>query len=149
MQTQVLALEVTKPSEQTFKCLAPTRSRGGVILLFTQPIGTQEFENMEFLRRHALVPSSQVNDQLWSAAGPAAGNGSVLRARLLKESPRWRGVRIPGDPAAAANFIWWMHASGILARMHAGTLNRRVHDEGSRILGPDGVAQFWDLAASA
>jgi hypothetical protein len=146
MQTQVLALEVTKPSEQTFKCLAPTGARGGVILLFTQPIGTQEFDNMDFLQRHSLVPSSETNDQLWDAA--RRGTAGVLRTRLVEESRVWRGVRIPHDPNAAADFIWWLHTSGYLARMHAGNLHRKVEDEESRVLGPDGVAEFWELAVS-
>ena len=148
MQTQTVALEVTKPSEQTFKCLAGTGSRGGVILLFTQPVGTQEFENMDFLRRHALVPSSETNDQLWAMAADSARIDAALLSRLLEESCLWRGVRIPSDPQQAAGFIWWMQTSGFFSRMLAGNLDRKVQDEEYRVLGPDGVAEFWDLATS-
>jgi hypothetical protein len=148
IETQTLAFEVTKPSEQTFKCLAATGARGGVILLFTQPVGTQEFENMAFLRRQALVPSSETNDQLWAMAADKGRIDAALLSRLLEESHLWRGVRIPSDPQQAAGFIWWMQTTGFFSRMLAGNLDRKVLDEDSRVLGPDGVAEFWDLATS-
>jgi hypothetical protein len=148
MQTQIISLEVTKPSEQAFKGLLGTRSRGGVILLFSQPVGSQEYDNLDFLVRHSLVPSQQTNAELWGMAG---NNGSIdhaLRARLLEESRTWRGIRIPNDPQPAADFIWWMLTAGIFSRMLAGNKDLKVRDEQSGILGSDGVADFWDLAAS-
>jgi hypothetical protein len=148
LETQTLALEVTKPSEQTFKCLAPTSARGGVILLFTEPVGVQEFDNMNFLRRNSLVPSPETNVQLWSMAADAAHSEPSLRSGLLEEARLWRGVRIPGDPQQAAGFIWWMQTSGFFARMMEGNLDRKVQDEEGRILGPNGVSEFWDLATS-
>ena len=148
LETETLALEVTKPSEQTFKCLAPTAARGGVILLFTEPVGVQEFDNMNFLRRHSLVPSPEVNEQLWLMAADPVRSGVALQSKLLEEAGLWRGVRIPGDPEQAAKFIWWMQTSGLFSRMMQGNLDRKVQDEEGRILGPDGVAEFWDLATS-
>lgn len=144
LQGQTLAFEVTKPSEQTFKCLAPAKARGGVIMLFTEPVGTQEFENIDFLRRHSLAPSEEANTRLWASAGA----GGLIEPALLEESRNWRGVRIPADPAQAAAFIWWMHASGVFSRMLEGTLDREIRDEDGRILGPDGVAEFWDLVTA-
>jgi hypothetical protein len=149
MEQQTISLEVTKPSEQTFKCLVPTASRGGVILLFTHPVGTQEYENMDFLQRHSLVPSSETNDELWAMSRGADSTGAALLSRALDESRGWRGVRIPPDPVEAAEFVAWMHASGFFARMLDGNLDRKVQDEESRVLGPDGVSEFWDLATSA
>lgn len=148
LQQEVISLEVTKPSEQTFKCLAATRSRGGVILLFTQPVGVQEFDNMDFLRRHTLVPSSDANVQLWAMAKDNARLDRESRTQLFEEAGNWRGVRIPADPQEASDFVWWMLTSGFFARMLAGNLDRQVQDEESRILGPDGVSEFWDLATS-
>jgi hypothetical protein len=148
IQGHTLALEVTKPSEQTFKCLAGTGSQGGVILLFAQPVGVQELDNMDFLRRHSLVPSEQDNDQLWAMSADGARVDSALRSHLLEQSQAWRGVRIPDEPQRAATFIWWMLESGFFSRMLEGTLDRKVKDEDGRILGPDGVAEFWDLAVS-
>ncbi len=48
-------------------------------------------------------------------------------------------MRFNGAPQQAAAFIWWMQT---------GNLDRKVQDEESRVLGPDGVSEFWDLATS-
>jgi hypothetical protein len=149
METQTISLEVTKPSEQAFKCLLGTRSRGGAILLLSGPVGSQEYDNLDFLMRHSLVPSRESNARLWEVARDNAHAEPALRSRLFQESTAWRGVRIPGDPRQAADFIWWMLTSGIFARMMVGNLDRVVRDEASRTLGADGVAEFWDLATSA
>ncbi len=148
METQTISLEVTKPSEQAFKGLLGTQSRGGVILLFSQPVGSQEYDNLDFLVRHSLVPSKETNEQLWQMAGDNARVDPTLRTRLFEESRAWRGVRIPDDPQKASDIIWWMLTSGFFDRMLTGNLDRRVKDEESRILGSDGVAEFWDLATS-
>jgi hypothetical protein len=148
MQKQTISLEVTKPSEQAFKGLLGTRSRGGVILLFSQPVGSQEYDNLDFLVRHSLVPSKQTNAELWEIAGNNEPVDPALRTRLLEESHTWRGVRIPNDPQKAADFIWWMLTSGIFSRMLAANTDLKVRDEQSGILGSDGVAEFWDLAVS-
>jgi hypothetical protein len=148
MQTETISMEVTKPSEQAFKGLLGTQSRGGVILLFSQPVGSQEYDNLDFLVRHSLVPPRQTNAQLWEMVGDNPRMDSALRSRLLVESRTWRGVRIPGDPQTASDFIWWMLSSGILAGMLADNLDLKVKDEESGILGSEGVAEFWDLATS-
>jgi hypothetical protein len=147
MEKQIISLEVTKPSEQAFKGLLGTQSRGGVILLFSQPVGSQEYDNLDFLVRHSLVPSRETNEQLWEMVGD--NTRMELRSRLFEESRTWRGVRIPNDSQKAADLIWWMFTTGIFARMLAGNLDRKVKDEQSGILGSDGVAEFWDLATSA
>jgi len=148
LEEQILSLEVTKPSEQAFKGLLDTRSRGGVILLFSQPVGSQEYDNLDFLVRHFLVPTKEVNAQLWEMVGDSARTNSVLRDRLFEHSRTWRGVRIPNDAKQASEFIWWMLTSGVFARMLAGNLDLKVKDGQSGFLGSDGVAEFWDLATS-
>jgi hypothetical protein len=148
MDSRVVSLEVTKPSEQAFKALLGTRSRGGVILLFSQPVGRQEFDNLDFLERHALVPAKQINLDLWEMAGSGVRMDPGLKKILFEESRTWKGVRIPNDARQAADFIWWMLEAGIFARMLAGNLNLRIRDGRSDVLGPNGVAEFWDLAAS-
>jgi hypothetical protein len=148
MDKHTLSLEVTKPSEQAFKGLIGTQSRGGVILLFSQPVGSQESDNLDFLLRHSLIPSEETNTQLWKMAGDHARVAAEQRSNLLKGSRSWRGVRIPGEPQAASDFIWWMMTSGIFTQMLKGNLSRKVMDSKSRILGSDGVAEFWELATS-
>ena len=150
MEEQTISLEVTKPSEQAFKGLLGTQSRGGVILLFSQPVGSQEYDNLDFLVRHSLVPTEETNAQLWEMVGDRGARvDPALRSRLLEESRTWRGVRIPDDPREASDFIWWMFTSGMFARMLGGNLNLKVKDEASGFLGSDGVSEFWDLATSA
>ncbi len=148
MEEKTVSLEVTKPSEQAFKGLLGTQARGGVILLFSQPVGSQEYDNLDFLVRHSLVPSKETNAQLWEMVGDNARMDPALRSRLFEESRTWRGVRIPNDPQEASDFIWWMLTSGVFARMLAGNLDLKVKDEQSGFLGSDGVAEFWHLATS-
>ncbi len=148
MKEKTVSLEVTKPSEQAFKGLLGTQARGGVILLFSQPVGSQEYDNLDFLVRHSLVPSKETNAQLWEMVGDNARMDPALRSRLFEESRTWRGVRIPNDPQEASDFIWWMLTSGVFARMLAGNLDLKVKDEQSGFLGSDGVAEFWHLATS-
>jgi hypothetical protein len=139
---------VTKPSEQAFKALLGTQTRGGLILLFSEPVGSQEYDNLDFLVRHFLVPSKETNAELWEMAGNNASIDPTLRTRLLEESRTWRGVRIPNDPQQAADLIRWMLTSGMFTRMLEGNKVLKVRDEYSGILGSNGVAEFWDLAAS-
>jgi hypothetical protein len=148
LDEQVFSLEVTKPSEQAFKALLGTQTRGGVILLFSEPVGSQEYDNLDFLVRHFLVPSKETNAELWEMAGNNASIDPTLRTRLLEESRTWRGVRIPNDPQQAADLIRWMLTSGMFTRMLEGNKVLKVRDENSGILGSNGVAEFWDLAAS-
>jgi hypothetical protein len=148
MQEQTISLEVTKPSEQAFKGLLGTQSRGGVVLLFSQPVGSQEYDNMDFLMRHSLVPTKETNAQLWEMTRDNSATDPALRSRLFEEAGTWRGVRIPNDPQEASDFIWWMLTSGFFSRMLAGNLQMKVKDEQSGFLGSDGVAEFWDLATS-
>lgn len=147
LTNEVISMELTKPSEQSFKCLIPAQSCGGVILLLTPPVGKQEFENIDFMERHSLIPSAETNLQIWRLAEEGRTDAAVMDS-LLAECGAWRGVRVPGDPEAATKIIWWMLTSGLLSRMLAGTLDRKIIDEGSRVLGPNGVSEFWDLAAT-
>jgi len=148
LDKEVISLEVTKPSEQAFKAILGTQTRGGVILLFAEPVGTQEFDNLDFLERHALIPSKEVNTQLWEMTGNGAGIDPALRKRLFEESRTWRGVRLPKGSQRSADFIWWMLESGILSRMMNVNKSIRVKDGKSNILDSNGVDDFWDLAVS-
>lgn len=54
-EKEVIALEITKPSEQTFKALLTPKQRGGAVLLLSDPVGKQEEDNLDFLSRHGLL----------------------------------------------------------------------------------------------
>jgi hypothetical protein len=148
LDENVISLEVTKPSEQAFKALIPTSMRGGVILLFSEPVGQQEFDNLNFLQHHGLIPSREVTQELWAMAEHGGGLDYPLHKRIFREASSWRGIRLPWRSQKSADFIWWLHQSGILERMLSANVTQRVLDEQSRVLGPNGVAEFWDLATS-
>ncbi|MBN2084911.1 MAG: hypothetical protein JW748_06760 [Anaerolineales bacterium] len=148
LDENVISLEVTKPSEQAFKALIPTSMRGGVILLFSEPVGKQEFDNLNFLQHHGLTPSREVTQELWAMAEHGGGLDDALRRRFFREARFWRGIRLPWRSQKSADFIWWLHQSGILAWMVSANVAQQVVDERSRILGPNGVAEFWDLVTA-
>lgn len=45
------AIEITKPSEQAFKALTPPTTIGGSLLLLSEPVGRQEYDNINYLER--------------------------------------------------------------------------------------------------
>jgi hypothetical protein len=145
----VISLEVTKPSEQAFKALLGTELRGGVVLLFSEPVGRQEFENLDFLGRHGLVPSGQTNAKLWEMAESNATIEDVRKARLFDEARTWRGVRLPKDARKAVDSIWWMLTTGVFSQMMACQAGPGAGDEYPDELGANGVTRFWSLVVSA
>lgn len=80
----VISSEITKPSEQSFKALLDNDSIGGSFLFFANPVGRQEYDNLDFLAKNNLLSSNP------------------------------RGVVIPKDPIQAANLIWKYYNDGIL-----------------------------------
>ena len=145
-QKHIISLEITKPSEQAFKALLGTHSRGGAILLFSEPVGQQESDNLDFLQRHFLIPSEQTNSRLWKMADHAAAvdDASVL----FDEARGWRGIRLPRQPQKASNFIWWMLTTGIFSQMMACQATANSKDKYPNELGADGAAEFWNLVES-
>ncbi|GIW69942.1 MAG: hypothetical protein KatS3mg101_0689 [Patescibacteria group bacterium] len=64
----VIALEITKPSEQAFKALCDFDMVGGSLLLFAHPVGRQERDNLDFLRRHGLIFDVKMTEKMWGMA---------------------------------------------------------------------------------
>jgi len=141
-RTPPISLEVTKPSEQAFKALMNPQVIGGAILLFSQPIGRQEYDNLNFLERHHLLPSQAEQRTLWIAAQSDSSVAEDIPAQ------HWRGLRLPDDPAAAARFIDWCLRHGIFRQMLEYRLTPHPSDLDAREIQPDGVAQFWKLTQS-
>ncbi len=126
-QQQTISIEITKPSEQAFKALLSSQQVGGSILLFTQPVGRQEYDNLEYLRRNKLIPSLEETQNLWQ--------GSKEVRRMEIEVRGWRGIQLPDDPQYANVFINWL-------------MSRRVLEEMAKFVPKDtskskGVEQFW------
>ena len=51
----VFACEITKPSEHTFKSILSINQRGGMPMLFASPVGRQEYDNLDFVKRLGLL----------------------------------------------------------------------------------------------
>lgn len=132
---EIISLEVTKPSEQAFKALVDPTKRGGSILLFSDPVGRQEWDNLTFLERHGLVPKHAGTKRRWMFAEGANPPDS----EMLADAHHWRGLRLPSDPAQAAAFTLWCLRYGIFAAM-ADFAGYPKHPE----LASDGVGKFWE-----
>lgn len=131
------AVEITKPSEQAFKAILTPSERGGVILLLTPPIGRQEKDNLNFLIRHDLLPSNEMQREL---------EDHLLNQELLPDeemhrwhyrASHWRAIRLPQDPKRAAIFIQRLKKNGVLFAMLS------YVSEGRTELTSNGVAQIW------
>ncbi|MFA5932816.1 MAG: hypothetical protein WCV81_00960 [Microgenomates group bacterium] len=136
----VISMEITKPSEQAFKALFCPRQKGGTILLFSEPVGRQEFDNLNFLRRHHLIPLKSEMDKLWYEAEKGLiidGGGKWI----IENAKHWRGLVLPQGSQAAAAFIWWCLQQGVFKEM---VKNFYCPKEDTEELGSDGVRKFWE-----
>ncbi|OGD63884.1 hypothetical protein A2160_01470 [Candidatus Beckwithbacteria bacterium RBG_13_42_9] len=135
-QKEVPTLEITKPSEHAFKVLFTPKELGGVILLFTEPVGRQEEDNLQFLYRHHLLPTSQENSVL---ERQLLSNQPSLSKEILEKAHHWRGLILPQDPQRAITYIRNARDLGLFSQMLKFV---RSHDSESA---HDGVARFWQL----
>lgn len=138
-ENTTITFEITKPSEQAFKALLKPFHVGGSILLFITPIGRQEYDNINFLIRHYLIPSQEENVQLWELAKLQ----SLISPELLEKSHTWRGIRLPETGTAASQFIMWGLNQGLFTSMlkfELSPMAERCKDE----IASDGVARFWE-----
>lgn len=137
----VFAVEVTKPSEQSFKALNTPRQRGGVVLLFSEPIGRQEYDNLAFLARHELLPSPR--DRLRLERFLRFGERRLIDQPFLTRAERWRGLMLPTSGWEAGMAIEKLRRSGILAAM----VDFTGYMEHAELRG-DGVKQIWKILAA-
>jgi hypothetical protein len=146
-RSEVLAFEVTKPSEQSFKALCHPDQRGGVVLLLSEPVGMQEHDNLEFLRRHGLIPSRAEQQRLFSLAHSRVVQKQAERQDWLQRATHWRALQLPVDGWEAARFIAWCLREGLfeaMGRMGAGAAPSDRHPDE---LSPEGVRLFWTRVA--
>jgi len=92
---KVFSMEITKPSEQAFKCLLNPSQRGGVFMFFANPVGRQERDNLAYLKRGKLIPYARENKVLWN-------NSNV---DTLFDKKTIRGLELPFHSEASAAFI--------------------------------------------
>jgi hypothetical protein len=135
-EEKVIGVEVTKPSEQTFKALLTPKMRGGVILLFAEPVGRQEDDNLMFLRRHNLLPALDEQREIdkWAVSS------EQLSARIISQSKHWRGLMLPLDGRQAGEAIKKYRESGLLKAMSEFSGFMPGHEE----LNADGVEKIWE-----
>jgi hypothetical protein len=130
-EQNVIAIEIVKPSEQAFKAMLTPTQRGGAILLFMQPIGKQEEDNLAFLSDHKLIPNAEDQKNLYRLA--LSGN---VPADI--HCP-WRALQLTNSPIKDAVFINWCISAGVFSAM-AGRKGSRSNDPE---LASNGVEQFW------
>ena len=118
-QNNLIHLEITKPSEQAFKAILPPNLVGGSLLLLANPVGRQEYENIDFLKRHGLIPSE---------------------SEMIP-----RAIRLPKEPKSAADFILWGLESGLFLKMSSDDFKFSVESLKSGEVGPDGAKDFWKI----
>jgi len=105
----IFSIEISKPSEQAFKCLLNPRQRGGVFMFFANPVGRQEFDNLAYLRREKLIPSEGENKLLWKDRNSVFDNKEL--SELIKAS---RGLELPFHSETSAAFINKCINSGLI-----------------------------------
>ncbi len=138
-QKNVVSIEITKPSEQSFKALMDCKAENAPILLFTEPVGRQEYDNLDFLKRHKLIPNNQDQNTLLQMK---------INPEILKKASSWRGIRLIRNPIEAANFIYWCLESGIFSRMMRYKQALTKDSFNPNELSPNGVKTFWEKVDS-
>lgn len=138
----LVALEVTKPSEQAFKALVSPQRRGGTLLLFSHPVGRQEDDNLAFLQRHRLLPTAETQRALWEYAAQERSL-SASESALLNKALTWRGLRLPDDPVKAADLIGWTLQQGVFSQMIRCVNVPQPDDPAPQELSAEGVNEFW------
>jgi hypothetical protein len=134
-----IALDVTKPSEQAFKALTTPKQRGGALILFSTPVGGQEYDNIHFLRNHELMPHGNETRMLWKLANDQQ---SMQGSELLEKARHWRCLLLPDDPQEAAAFTNWCLTEKVFA-----TMMHYTHALNSQEVKSNGVEQFWTQVA--
>jgi hypothetical protein len=137
LKKNVVLLEISKPSEQAFKAVLGPEFRGGVLMLFNQAVGRQEYENLDYLVRRNLIPDGGENDKLWLTA---------LEGKIYSEktSHLKAGIRLPIEATLAAGFIQWCLEKGIFIKMMLADKNE---DNYPNELNGNGVERFWERTA--
>jgi hypothetical protein len=148
LDQHVISLEVTKPSEQSFKAFFGTKLRGGAIMLFSEPVGQQELDNLAFLERTSLIPPQKINEQLWEMAAKNIPFDKKHAGEFLKAASRWRAIQLPRDAQQAADFIWWMQTNSVFSLMMVSNADFIRRDSSSKKTIEDSVDRFWNLVTS-
>jgi len=147
----IISMEITKPSEQTFKSLIEPYCVGGPIMLFANPVGKQEEDNLYFLRRHHLMPSISEQKIIWEKANKNQLLSADQKAFFLEKARSWRGLLLPFHSYNSAEFIHWCQENSIFLEMQKMRFNPTMackYDEClQNELNSNGVREFWKKTA--
>ncbi len=94
LSSTVISFEITKPSEQSFKVLLPVTSVGGGILLLSEPVGRQEYDNLDFLKRYGYL-----NSRAFSTSADASVSAEMI-VRMHTEGVFLRAYRTEKSKAS-------------------------------------------------
>jgi len=129
-----ITLEITKPSEQTYKALFTPKQTGGAILLLSHPIGKQEEDNLEFLRRNQLIPDDKQQELLINIASL----NSTQISSLKKEAKKWRALILPDHSYQSAQYIINLKKYDVFQAMLAYKHSNKPE------ISDKGVQMFWE-----
>ncbi len=137
---EIISLEITKPSEQAFKALLTTEQVGGSILLFSKPVGRQEYDNLAFMRRHNLIFTEEEQKYLWDKAEKSESISDLSIVELFENKGKIRGMELPFGSENAANFIWWCIKHGLFEKM----MEQGQYEDKNPETKSNGVEIFWE-----
>lgn len=142
--SNVISLEITKPSEQAFKALYYPKQRGGSVLLFAAPVGRQEFDNLDFLQRHKLLPTNTEHKAIWELSKQKTFEKETMYTAVLNTCHNWRGLILPSDPVESARFIQFCLEHKIFYRMMNHEKPKQNAPHSDHEISSDGVADLWN-----
>lgn len=133
----VISLEISKPSEQAFKVLLDPVQRGGAVMLFAEPVGRQEYDNLKFMRRHRLIPSEAIQQELYALAV----QNKFIPGDLFELVRHWRGLLVPECPIKTAHYVDWLYRSKVFLEM---LQYRPVKEIDIKEVNDQGAFLFWE-----
>ncbi len=143
----LISLEITKPSEQAFKVLIDPLKKGGSVLLFSKPVGRQEWDNLNFMQKHGLIPSNSENNLLIKLSQKYTTNLQKHYPQLFHKLLQYRALRIPDNAQESARFINWCLKENVFFQMVNFRNNTYNNFKSKNELGDDGVLQFWKVVS--
>lgn len=139
--SEVIALEIVKPSEQAFKTLFTPKQRGGSILLLNKAVGRQEQDNLNFLLDHQLLPNRTDQNKLQKYAFESRQPDETDCRKCINRAQNWRAIKLTNDPDKDAHIINWCLQVGLFGKMSEHETKLKQKDPE---LASNGVQQFWE-----
>ena len=137
-----IAVEISKPSEQAFKALIPFSAVGGSVLLFTNPVGRQEEDNLNFLIHHKLIPNKEKNEILINEL--LKEKEEIDLERIKKIALGLRGFCLPFGSLRSFRCVVNALTTGLFSKMAEAEKPKGAEDVKQTEVSADGVGKFWE-----